>query len=210
MTSADDLPLLTLHGVRILGFADSNAVARRWGLSPDAVAEALGDAEARGWVSFASFADLSGWSLTDRGRIENERLLADELMQVDGEQRLRGVYGTFLPFNGRLQSACTNWQLRPEDDGRLVSNDHTDLKWDARVLRELGELEHGLAPISANLESILSRFGGYDVRFTAALRRARSGEHEWVDGTAVDSCHRVWFELHEDLIATLGIDRLTS
>ncbi|WP_245966848.1 hypothetical protein [Sphaerisporangium album] len=33
-------------------------------------------------------------------------------------------------------------------------------------------------------------------RFTAALAGAR-----------VDSCHRVWFELHEDLIATLGLDR---
>jgi hypothetical protein len=31
-----------------------------------------------------------------------------------------------------------------------------------------------------------------------------------VDRTDVDSCHRVWFELHEDLVATLGIDRRTS
>jgi hypothetical protein len=29
-------------------------------------------------------------------------------------------------------------------------------------------------------------------------------------GTGVDSCHRVWFELHEDLVATLGIDRATE
>jgi len=31
-----------------------------------------------------------------------------------------------------------------------------------------------------------------------------------VDHTDVDSCHRVWFELHEDLIATLGIDRRSA
>jgi hypothetical protein len=31
-----------------------------------------------------------------------------------------------------------------------------------------------------------------------------------VDRTDVDSCHRVWFELHEDLVATLGIDHRTS
>ncbi|WP_459547562.1 hypothetical protein [Nocardia sp. X0981] len=40
-----------------------------------------------------------------------------------------------------------------------------------------------------------------------ALRRARGGEHDWMDRTDVDSRHRVWFELHEDLLATLGIDR---
>ncbi|QPZ37898.1 transcriptional regulator [Paramicrobacterium chengjingii] len=198
---------LALHGVRILGFANSDAVARRWGLSSDAVDEALGDAEACGWVTFASFAGLSGWSLTDRGRRENERRLTEELARVDGEHRLKRVYSDFLPVNATLLTACTNWQLRPASDGRLASNDHTDLEWDARVLRELGEIEHELTSISENLESILSRFGGYDVRYAAALRRARRGEHEWVDGTAVDSCHRVWFELHEDLIATLGIDR---
>ena len=52
----------------------------------------------------------------------------------------------------------------------------------------------------------LGRFDGYDDRFAAALRKAREGEHLFVDGR-VDSCHRIWFELHEDLLATLGIER---
>ncbi len=33
------------------------------------------------------------------------------------------------------------------------------------------------------------------------------GEHAWVDGLGRDFCHAVWFELHEDLLATLGIAR---
>lgn len=33
------------------------------------------------------------------------------------------------------------------------------------------------------------------------------GERGWVDRTDVDSCHRVRFELHEDLVATLGLQR---
>ena len=37
-----------------------------------------------------------------------------------------------------------------------------------------------------------------------------AGEHDWVDRTDIDSCHRVWFELHEDLIATLGLSRHTE
>ncbi|WP_166996977.1 transcriptional regulator [Paramicrobacterium fandaimingii] len=205
---ADDRAMfLVLHALRVRGFADSDAVARRFELDADCAAGSLGDAEARGWVSFASFAGLSGWSLTERGRVENERLLSEELTRVDGERRVREVYDAFLPLNGRLLSACTDWQLRPERDGHLASNDHTSPEWDARVLYELGEIERGLAPISESLEGILYRFVGYDVRFTVALHRARRGEHEWVDGTSIDSCHRVWFELHEDLIATLGIDR---
>lgn len=43
--------------------------------------------------------------------------------------------------------------------------------------------------------------------FAAARTRAEAGERAFVDRTDVGSCHRVWFELHEDLIATLGIDR---
>ncbi|GAA1145629.1 hypothetical protein [Ornithinicoccus hortensis] len=57
---------------------------------------------------------------------------------------------------------------------------------------------------------MLTRFTGYDTRFDAALRLARAGQYEWVDRTDIDSCHRVWFQLHEDLVATLGIDRLAE
>jgi hypothetical protein len=28
-----------------------------------------------------------------------------------------------------------------------------------------------------------------------------------VDAIEIDSCHRVWMQLHEDLIATLGMQR---
>ncbi|WP_329430466.1 hypothetical protein OG339_20995 [Streptosporangium sp. NBC_01495] len=60
------------------------------------------------------------------------------------------------------------------------------------------------------LGSVLTRLRGYDTRFTAALARARAGKSAWVDRTDVDSCHRVWFQFHEDLIATLGLDRHTQ
>ena len=32
-------------------------------------------------------------------------------------------------------------------------------------------------------------------------------EPAWITGMDRDSCHRVWFELHEDLIATPGLVR---
>ena len=195
---------LVLHAVRLLGFADTPIVARRFNLPQQAVEDALKDAEAQGWTTRSTFAGTSGWSLTEAGRAENERLLAAELGNPDA---VREVYADFLPLNALLQQACTDWQLRPSPTDPLAANDHTDPAWDAGVLHELKVLDTALAPITARLTSVLPRFRGYDTRFSTALARATAGDTSWVDRSDVDSCHRVWFELHEDLLATLNLHR---
>lgn len=189
--------MLVLHAVRLLGFADTPAVARRFSVNVDQTKTALEDAEAQGWVTYSSFAGTSGWSLTETGRAENERLLKAE----GGTEIVQEVYDEFLPLNRMLQQACTDWQLRPVGGDPLGINDHTDAAWDAGVLDELRVLSGALAPLVRRLTEARERFRGYDVRFSTAL------EHKWVDRSDVDSCHRVWFELHEDLIATLGLTR---
>ena len=207
MTHESTVDLLVLHAVRIVGFADTSTIARRFGVDPAETDELLRDAEAYGWVQHAAFADLSGWSLTERGRTQDERLLAAELAHVGGEAEVRDVYRNFLPLNTRLQRACTDWQLRPTADDRLATNDHSDGEWDTRVLDELAAIAGHLSPLADRLEQLLARFRGYDGRFAAAVGHARAGDEGWVDRIDIDSCHRVWFELHEDLVATLGIDR---
>ncbi|MET7333575.1 transcriptional regulator [Nonomuraea sp. NPDC005650] len=207
MTRDSELDLLVLHAVRITGFADTPVIADRYGLDAAETKEALHDAEARGWVQYAAFAGTGGWSLTESGRAENERRLAAELARVGGGDEVRDVYREFLPLNAILQRACTDWQLRPTAGDRLAANDHSDPAWDARILYELAGIDRSLTPLADRLGSVLTRFRGYDTRFAAALARVQAGEGSWVDRTDVDSCHRVWFELHEDLIATLGIDR---
>ena len=210
MTHPSPVDLLVLHGVRVLGFADAGAIARRFHLDPAAVDEGLLDAEARGWTTHAAFGDTAGWSLTERGRAENERQLAAELAATGRVEVVRAGHTAFLPLNAVVLRACTDWQLRPTADDRFAPNDHADTAWDDAVLRALGEVEQALPALNARLADVLARFSGYDVRFTAALARARAGDHAAVDRTDTDSCHRVWFELHEDLIATLGIDRHAS
>lgn len=121
-----------------------------------------------------------------------------------------GVYREFLSLNARLLRACTDGQLKPTAEDRFAPNDHTDPLWDQRILTELAALSDALAPLIDRLSTVLARFGGYDTRFELALQRARSGQWDWVDTTNIDSCHRVWFQLHEDLVATLGIDRGTE
>ncbi len=164
----------------------------------------LGDHEAYGWVTWTEFAGTGGWSLTDRGRAENEGRLAAELGDATG---VRLVHDAFLPLNTRLRQACTDWQLKPAPGAPLAGNTHDDPEWDARVIGELAALAGELVPLVAALSAILDRFRGYDTRFAGALAKVRAGDPAWVDRTGADSCHTVWFELHEDLIATLGIAR---
>ncbi|MEU8381863.1 transcriptional regulator [Streptosporangium sp. NPDC048865] len=207
MTRDSSPDLLVLHAVRVTGFADTPVLARRYGLDAAETEEALLDAQARGWVEHTAFAGSGGWSLTEAGRAEDERLLAAELAGAGGAGEVREVYRAFLPLNALLLRACTDWQLRPAAGDPLAVNDHSDPAWDARVLHELAGVGRALSPLADRLGNVLTRFRGYDTRFAAALARARAGEGAWVDRTDVDSCHRVWFELHEDLIATLGITR---
>ena len=193
--------------MRILGFAETAVVADRFDLDAAETVEALRDAEANGWTTHTTFGDTEGWSLTERGREENERRLTSELADIRGEDEVRDVYREFLPLNARVLRACTDWQLKPATGDRLAPNDHTDTTWDAGVLRELTPIDRALPLLIGRLGNLLTRFHGYDERFSAALTRAQAGEPAFVDRTDIDSCHRVWFQLHEDLIATLRIDR---
>jgi hypothetical protein len=199
--------LLVLHSVRIQGVADDDAIAVRFGLDRAETHETLLDDEAYGWVRHATFVGAEGWSLTERGRAEDDRRLAEELGEAGARPAVEQAHETFVPLDARLLQACTDWRLRPEEDNLLMPNTHNDPAWDAAVLAELEALDEELTPLVARLDSALARFEGYDTRFSAAFRRARSGQGEWVAGTGIGSCHAVWMELHEDLISTLGIEQ---
>ncbi|MFE9040158.1 transcriptional regulator [Streptomyces sp. NPDC012421] len=207
MANPSPTELLVLHAVRLRGMTTETEAAARFGLDPEAVGELLLDLQAYGRVTRSSFAGTSGWSLTDRGRAEGERLLAEELARTGLAPFVRERYETFLAYNARCLTACTDWQLRPDGAGRLAVNTHGDADWDRRVLDELTVLGGVIDTLSAELGAPLPRFGGYGGRFTGALARVRRGELSWVDRPRADSCHTVWMELHEDLLATLGIRR---
>lgn len=208
MTAASQDELLVLHAVRLRGFTDAGAVAARTRLDAAAVEELLLDQQALGLVTWSEFGGQRGWSLTERGRVRGEQLLSAELDAVrGGRAAVAATYARFLPLNARLQTAVTGWQLRPQAGDPLAENDHTDAAWDSRVVSELGELARELVGLVHELAGVLDRFAGYDRRFSAALDRVLAGDGSGVARTGADSCHTVWFELHEDLLATLGLPR---
>jgi hypothetical protein len=113
----------------------------------------------------------------------------------------------FLPLNDRLGTACTNWQIRPAPGDPLAVNDHSDPRWDDRVLVTLASLGSSLHRVCEPLAGRLGRFGGYAGLYATAVAKAQSGQYTWIDAPDRDSCHLVWIQFHEDLLATLGLDR---
>jgi hypothetical protein len=108
-------------------------------------------------------------------------------------------------LNPELLDLCSAWQTRSVD-GVLAMNEHADPGYDARVLGRLTDFDRRAQVVCAALSAALPRFGRYRLRLADALARARGGALEHVtDSTA--SYHTVWFQLHEDLLATLGIPR---
>lgn len=194
VTHSSSADLLTLHAVRLKGFADTAAVAGRFDLDPDATSARLETYAADQWIVHSSFADVSGWSLTEAGRRANEAQLRQELDEVGGRAHVAEIHERFLPLNATVSAACSAVQLDPVPE--TLESCWQELSTVAQHLREL-ELDAA---------SRLKRFDGYHRRFASALF-ASDDDPAWLTGTAVDSCHRVWFELHEDLIATLGLSR---
>jgi hypothetical protein len=196
-----------LHGVRVKGMTDVAAVAQRFALDRQFVHELLLDYEAMGWISRVRFADVDGWALTARGRAENERRLAVELDQTGARSTVAAAHQVFVVLNSHFLTAVTNWQIRPTATDPLAANDHTDERWDERVIDDLRGLHTRLRPVAEELAAALERFVGYSERYSAALDRVDRGERAWVAQPTIDSCHTVWMELHEDLLATLGLER---
>ncbi len=196
---------LVLLALRLRSFAPAEAVAQTAGLPVDEVTERLAGYRERGWARFRE-GRMTGWMATPEGREEGERLLAAELDGHVLRPLVTGAYQRFLAVNQRLLDICTDWQLR-EVDGAQVVNDHTDALYDAVVADSLATIDSVTHPVLDELADALERFGGYGPRLSSALSKVQGGDGEWFTKPTIDSYHTVWFELHENLLATLGIER---
>jgi hypothetical protein len=194
--------LLVLHGLRLAGFKPADKVAELVGLPTDVVEVELAALSASSLVTYRD-GRLSGWSLTPDGRAEGERRLSAQLDEAGCRAEIDACYQEFLQLNAQMLTVCTDWQMKDPQ----TLNDHTDADYDAKVIAKLAEIDQDVQPICARLGSLLDRFGGYGDRLATALANVRAGQTEWFTKPMIASYHTVWFELHEDLLATLNIDR---
>ncbi|HSH23328.1 MAG TPA: hypothetical protein VK975_04615 [Acidimicrobiales bacterium] len=197
--------LLVLHAVRLIGAASVDAVARATGLDPVHVERVLhGFAEA-GHVEFGHSAP-GGWRITTAGASADARSIASELEARGARAAVEQAHRRFLEINPELLATCTAWQLRELDSAR-VTNDHTDLTYDRAVIERLVEVHRRITPVLDELSQRLARFGVYVARLGEALDQVVAGHGDWFTRPLLDSYHSVWFELHQDLLDTLAIDR---
>jgi hypothetical protein len=198
--------LAVLHGLRLKGVAEAQGLAEVTGLHVDEVAATLADLAAAGLVSHRD-GSFGGWSISPAGRTEHERLVAEELDDLGVRDAVHSAYRRFLALNPEMLATCTRWQLRADGSGEETLNDHSDPDYDAAVVAELVSLHEQVVPVLADLAALLPRFARYEPALAAALEAVRAGDGDMFTKPIVASYHTLWFELHEDLLASLSLDR---
>ena len=205
MSAPSDPRTLVMHGLRLKGFAEAAGVGEAVGV-PEAEAKPVLDQLVTEGLATYRDGKLSGFSLTKPGRSEHARLLSEELERTGTRAAIDAAYQQFLRLNTELLTVCTEWQLR-DIDGQPTVNDHSDAAYDAAVIEKLAGLHARVEPICDALGGALQRYAGYGPRLGQALERVRSGDCDWFTKPMIPSYHTVWFEMHEDLLSTLGIER---
>lgn len=199
MTTPQARQRKVLHAVRLLGYATGTWISERVGVPAEVTSEVLLEAQAAGHVAWSQFHDESGWSLTETGKMLGEQLLSEELERSDARSVVESVMTEFEVINHVVTEACTRWQLA--DMG--ISESPAKL---TDILADLSHAADRWHPLEVQLAHNLPRFQGYHDRFQHAIEQAHA-DSAWVTAMDRDSAHRVWFELHEDLLATLGRSR---
>ena len=207
MSHVSDPRLLVLHGLKLKGFAEPDAVAAVVGLKQPVVAKTL-TALVECGNAIRRDGRISGFALTPAGRAEHASGLKAEIETIGQRDHISGQYRDFLVLNGELLVVCTAWQVK--DLATNTLNDHSDKRYDAEVVDRLGAIHDGVGPICESLTDVLARYRPYHGRFVGALTMVRKGEPEWFAKPIIDSYHTVWMEMHEDLLATLAIDRASE
>jgi hypothetical protein len=196
---------LPLFSLRLKGFSDVEPIASATALPVEDVAAELAAAGEEG-LAVRRDGRISGWSLTPEGRKRVLEQVGAELAATGRRADVEQAYRTFLSVNQELLGVCTDWQLRTID-GQQVTNDHSDPDYDRTVIKRLRSVDDAVQPVCDQLTAVLDRFQRYGPRFSMAITKVEAGELDWFTKPMMDSYHTVWFELHEDLLATLGIER---
>jgi DNA-binding MarR family transcriptional regulator len=204
MVPRSDPRLLVLHALRIKGQATATAIAESVGLATADVDAWLERLAADGLVVFREAPPA--WSLTPAGRAEHTRLVGQEIDAAGVRPAIEGAYERFRALNAGVLDACSRWQVR-EIAGVAVRNDHRDHGYDARVVADLAALHDRVEPLVDDLAGTLDRYRPYGDKLSRAVAKVEAGEGDWFTKPRLASYHTVWFELHEDLLTTLGLDR---
>jgi hypothetical protein len=205
MPPPSDPRLLVLHGLQLKGNAPGPALADTVDLPAADVERELRALAADGLVVERT-SPPAGWSLTPAGRETVSRLVAAEVDAAGARPAVTDAYHRFRALNAAVLDACSRWQVR-DVAGTPVLNDHRDAGYDAGVVGDLARIQRRADPVVDDLAGTLARYRAYGPRLRRAVEHVEAGEGDWFTTPSLPSYHTVWFELHEDLLTTLGLDR---
>ena len=168
-----------LHRLRVKGYAEA----------PEGTDQEVRALAAEGLI-IRRDGRVVGWRLTPAGLEEHGRLVAGELATTGARGHVTDAHRRFQALNLEFLGLCTAAQVDGDD-----------------VRARLDRVHEQVVPVVDDLAAVLARFGPYRERFEAAVRHVRDGDNDFLTRPLVDSYHTIWSELHEDLLATLGIAR---
>ena len=207
--SRPDLILWGLHGLRLKPFASGDDLAEIYGVDgSDFIAVLDHLAESR-WAKYRTAAPC-GWIITPAGMAHLDTLVRAELESSGFKFEIGDCYQQFIPLNSSLLELCVRWQAGNDRDPLGIGGTDSITSSTQVLIGELGLLNERAQPLCVELGLLLSRYAHYANRLSYAFNQVVDGAHEWFTGATIASYHTVWFELHTDLLATLGLDRATE
>ena len=187
--------LAVLMALRVHGRSDAARIAAAIGGDAAAAAATLAALAAGGLtipVARSVPAGAALVALSEDGRARLARLVAEE--PID-RAALAALYaGRFGAADRELKARVTAWQLAPDADKPSARD---------AVMASAATI----GGVAAALAAIVPRLGPYPRRLADAAAAVATGDARFVASPRVDSLHQIWFELHEDLLVTLGRSR---
>lgn len=197
-----DLP--ALMAIRVQGVSPPERLGLALAVPPeDAVIRAKALCEAR-LTAERTVGRICGFALTPSGITA----LSDELTSegLAGDDALGEQYGRFCILNERFLRVASDWQVRRHGPIE-VANDHADPDYDQAVIDRLAEVHDRARVIVGRMADRAMRLDPYRGRLDHCLARVLDHDRSAFTAALAESYHTVWFELHQDLILTLGAER---
>ena len=171
-----------LHALRVKGLAQPEDVERISGV--DGAAALLA-----GLVDADLATAQSGWfAVTPAGRERDSEALRAAVGA--NAERLAAVYDErFLPVNVRFKTLATAWQEQGEQ---------------MDLIEEAADVHDLVVAVLDDSAAYAPHLRRYRERLDALMDEFLSGNGAVLTAAVEPSYHNAWFELHEDLIATLG------
>jgi hypothetical protein len=192
--------LALLMALRTQGLATVTRAATAAGLDHDVASEMLTGLADAGLAKLRE-GRAAGYMLLPPGTARLDELLAAEGLRTC--EPLGDCYDRFMQLNTRVLKVCSDWQLKADD----VPNDHADPDYDAEVIDRLADLHARSSKCVGTIAACAERYGPYGMRLGACVERLQAGDHSAFTAVMAESYHTVWFEMHQDLLLTLGRER---